>query len=611
MSDRVDAFGRAYAGSQLQIQTYVNRKEQQLNAAVLDAFPELANGKASLHWVSPLERDRFVEYQDTSFLTALGLSDLAGELAAFWPQGGPKWDALANVHLDHGAGPSGVLLVEAKSYPKEMFSSGCLASELSRARIVRSLDSARAWIGAESADWSGPLYQYANRLAHLYFLRKVAGIPTWFVNVCFAADPHRPTPAVVWKEELQAVKASLGLGGRPIPYCADVILEAAGRELFQFPARCHVSSVTPASAHGPGKEWRFLRNDHNGRHQFLGFANAKGSSSLRFFDAESGLQIGETRYGRKTPFQIAFARELEASDPVNGPKGVSSPQTAADDLGRLRTQVGLTELTSTVVSAGTKSSILAGVDATVDRALGVSDIGSTAPHYRHLTAYRTLANRPAIEGAAFISAIYRQIIANWPGSSCRGGENWRWTKKTDIAEHNASPEKRFEKALAAECGEWYNMIPVASGVIPEVMEGGRRIDLARQCSTGWFEFLELKVGDHCDTPLHAAVEIIGYGLIYLFSRRYQKELGYDSGNMLLSANRISLKVLAPSISYSQGSLAKFESELNRGLAEVVSSQSLDGFTIDFRFEQLPSNFELESACKSPCEVMARRSAVYQ
>ena len=85
MSDRVDAFGRAYAGSQLQIQTYVNRKEQQLNAAILEAFPELANGKASLQWVSPLERDRFVEYQDTSFLTALGISDLAGELAAFWP----------------------------------------------------------------------------------------------------------------------------------------------------------------------------------------------------------------------------------------------------------------------------------------------------------------------------------------------------------------------------------------------------------------------------------------------------------------------------------------------------------------------------------------------
>ena len=71
-------------------------------------------------------------------------------------------------------------------------------------------------------------------------------------------------------------------------------------------------------------------------------------------------------------------------------------------------------------------------------------------------------------------------------------------------------------------------------------------------------------------------------------------------DILLCANRISLKVLAPAISYSQGSLASFESGLNRGLVELVSSQNIDALTIDFKFEQLPANFELESACKSPC-----------
>lgn len=153
------------------------------------------------------------------------------------------------------------------------------------------------------------------------------------------------------------------------------------------------------------------------------------------------------------------------------------------------------------------------------------------------------------------------------------------------------------------------MIPVASGVLPEVQEGGRRIDLARQCGVAWFEFVELKVGDHCDTPLHAAVEIIGYGLIYLFSRKHWKELSYDLRNVLLSADRVSLKVIAPAISYSQGSLARFESELNRGLTALVSSQD-SKLTMDFRFEQLPADFELEAACKSPCAVMGRRSAVY-
>jgi hypothetical protein len=614
MSDRVDEFGRAYAGSQLQIQTYVNRRQQQLNAAILGALPELAECGASLQWVSPLERDRFAEYQDDSFLAALDLLELAGELADFWPQGGPKWDALAKIHWDH-RGPSGVLLLEAKSYPKEMFSGGCLASEVSRTRIIKSLDSARAWLGADAADWTGPLYQYANRLAHLYFLRGVAGIPTWFVNACFAADPHRPTPVVVWEEALKSVKASLGFGGRTIPYCADVILEATGRELFQMPvrsstSRSSTSSGFPVNTYGPGKEWRFLRNDRTGRHQFLAFANARGSSSLRYFDAESGLQMGDTRYGRKNPYQMTFARELEIADLVMGPRTVSNSQIAPNDLVTMRAQVGLTEVTSKTISMMIQPSILAGVDAIVDRALGVSNIGGTAPHYRHLTAYRAVVNGPLIDGKTLIDTIYRRIVANWPGTPVRGDENWRWEKKTYMDERNSSPEKRFEKTVATECVEWYNMIPVASGVLPEVQEGGRRIDLARQCSAGWLELVELKVGDHCDTPLHAAVEIIGYGLIYLFSRRYRKELGYDSRNILLSANRISLKVLAPAISYSQGSLASFEAELNRGLAELVSSQNVDRLTMDFRFEQLPANFELECACKSPCEVMTRRSAVY-
>jgi hypothetical protein len=82
-------------------------------------------------------------------------------------------------------------------------------------------------------DWTGPLYQFANRLAHLYFLREVARVPAWFVNVCFTSDPHRPSALQAWEEALQAAKEALGLGQRSIPYCADVFLEAAGRELFE------------------------------------------------------------------------------------------------------------------------------------------------------------------------------------------------------------------------------------------------------------------------------------------------------------------------------------------------------------------------------------------
>src|ERR1051325_8954008 len=122
MNDRVDEFGRAYAGSQLQIQTYVNRRRGELDASIFTALPELASTGATLEWVSPIEEDQFREHSDESFLDSVGLLGLAGELADFWPQGGPRWDALARINWPDGRS-SGVLLLEAKSYPKEMYSS--------------------------------------------------------------------------------------------------------------------------------------------------------------------------------------------------------------------------------------------------------------------------------------------------------------------------------------------------------------------------------------------------------------------------------------------------------------------------------------------------------
>jgi len=68
--------------------------------------------------------------------------------------------------------------------------------------------------------------------------------------------------------------------------------------------------------------------------------------------------------------------------------------------------------------------------------------------------------------------------------------------------------------------------------------------------------------------------------------------GYDPRNMMLSADRISLRVLSPAIGYYSGVTGRFESELNRGLSESVSSQNVDRLTIDFKFEQLPANSEL-------------------
>jgi hypothetical protein len=91
---RVDDAGRARAGSQRQIQSYVNEHPMELSNAVRHS---LSLGPVELEWVSPISDSKYAEYQDDDFLRVLGLEDLASALREFWPRGGPCWDALARI----------------------------------------------------------------------------------------------------------------------------------------------------------------------------------------------------------------------------------------------------------------------------------------------------------------------------------------------------------------------------------------------------------------------------------------------------------------------------------------------------------------------------------
>ena len=226
---RTDELGRAFAGSQLQIQIYVARRQSQLTAAVAAAMerPDLAG---QLQWTAPLEDHRFAEPYDRAFLDALALEGHQEELRAFWPSGGPHWDALAVVGT-HGR-PALIVLAEGKSYPGEVYGPGCLAEDAESLRLIDSaLASTRAWLNvAETASWRGRLYQYANRLAHLYFLNKILGVPAWLVNLCFVGDgTTTPTTESEWRAALPAIKEELGFPPGRIPRVSDVLLPARER----------------------------------------------------------------------------------------------------------------------------------------------------------------------------------------------------------------------------------------------------------------------------------------------------------------------------------------------------------------------------------------------
>lgn len=228
---RTDEHGRAFAGSQLQMQIYVNRHGHELTCAVIDAI-DIDADALQVTWVSPLEQERFKEYKDAAFLHALQLSQLRSLLAQFWPPGGPRWDALGII--SSLPKPQSVILVEAKSNPNEVFSLGCRASEQSRLLIEQSLARTRAWLGvadAHSVTWTGSLYQYANRLAHLYFFREIVHIDAWLVNLYFMNDPRTPTSLAEWQWFVADMKNMLGLPAH-IPYAVDVFLPAYNRDVL-------------------------------------------------------------------------------------------------------------------------------------------------------------------------------------------------------------------------------------------------------------------------------------------------------------------------------------------------------------------------------------------
>jgi hypothetical protein len=233
--DRVDQSGRAYAGSQKQIQTYVNQLPYVLNVAIAQSLGDAFSANWSVRWVSPLAADRYIEYRDADFLRVLGFQEHSPALAHFWPTGGPHWEALAR--LEDGQGrPVGCILVEAKSHVPEFYQNDTRAKGASLELIKNSLDVAKKWFGVqEGIVWTGfenpdsCLYQYTNRLAHLYFLRELLGVPAFLVNVHFTNDPHSPTDLKEWEQAITRIHNELGLVS--IPNCHANVFVPAIKEL--------------------------------------------------------------------------------------------------------------------------------------------------------------------------------------------------------------------------------------------------------------------------------------------------------------------------------------------------------------------------------------------
>ena len=163
----------------------------------------------SVDWACPRVEDNFAEYRDGAALQCLGVAKLpARHLSDFWPNRGPVWDALGR--SKHGR----LILVEAKAHVPEAASPGTRASESSIELIRRSLNEARGHYAPQAtADWSGNLYQYANRLAFHYLLSHLNQLPSRLVFLDFvhASDVQGPESEDEWRGATRLMHALLGL----------------------------------------------------------------------------------------------------------------------------------------------------------------------------------------------------------------------------------------------------------------------------------------------------------------------------------------------------------------------------------------------------------------
>ena len=187
------------------LRVMVNDHSTYLNDCISKAF---GWGTTGVEWRSPLRNDDYAEYYDQEFLERLGVIDLRMPLQEFWPKGGPRLDGLARTTEGK------LILVEAKAYIEETVDYRSKASQNSLDRIENRLDEAKtAFRAYPDASWYNPLYQMANRLAHLYYLADINKKDAYlvFVNFANAIDVEIPTSREEWQGAIRLAHKCLGL----------------------------------------------------------------------------------------------------------------------------------------------------------------------------------------------------------------------------------------------------------------------------------------------------------------------------------------------------------------------------------------------------------------
>ena len=207
-------------GSLKWIQQIVNEYPDVLNKQINDSLG--FSKTQSIEWLSPKANDHYSEYRDQAFLDLLGIELSKTKLKDFWPQRGPQWDALGRIK------DKAYFLVEAKAHIAELISSSMAKSPRSISLINKSLNETETFLNLKPyVDLTKGFYQYLNRLAHLYLLRKLNNIPAYLVFVYFINDhTHIPTNRDEWYGAIKLMYSQLGSNKHKLSkYTIDVFID--------------------------------------------------------------------------------------------------------------------------------------------------------------------------------------------------------------------------------------------------------------------------------------------------------------------------------------------------------------------------------------------------
>jgi len=207
-------------GSLKDIQVLVNKHQKHVDKLLKSVITDLTGQE--IIWTSPIAQDCYAEYRDDDFLLKVGLDPKNINLEKFWPARGPQWDALARTTNGQ------IILVEAKANISEI-ASQIRAKGMSKERISHSLNETKKYLNINNLnDWSLKYYQYANRLAHLYYLREKCKVSAYLVNIYFFGDKSvkGPQNEKKWQKPLHKMHEYLGLSHHKLSqYIADIFID--------------------------------------------------------------------------------------------------------------------------------------------------------------------------------------------------------------------------------------------------------------------------------------------------------------------------------------------------------------------------------------------------